>query len=444
MVARSHEAAGDAPRASMSLADLIQRGEATVNIMGLGRVGLPLAISFAKAGLKVVGTESEAQRRAAIRLGKLPFHLPGAERILSEVVTSEYLTLQELPSNHADVFILCLGTPLGSDLRPDYSQLLAALDQLAPLLLPGRLLILRSTVSPGTLEKVVKPRLEALGVSDLLLATCPERIAEGRSMTEILELPEIVGGLDQVSIDAAAALFRTLNPAKIIHKTDPTSADLAKLFTNVYRYVNFALANEFALLAEYYGADVNRILEMVNTDYPRANVPGPGPAGGPCLSKDGYFLVEELTMPDFVLLAWKLNDSIPAYTIRRLARRLSSHNFRLGECSIAVLGQAFKRDSDDTRQSPAVRIAGILKREGCEVRTHDPFHDSGGLDETLEGAHAFVIATNHSAYDALLPADVARSLAAPRVGLDCWGGLDRDIWRTAGIDLVTFGVGEEL
>jgi UDP-N-acetyl-D-mannosaminuronic acid dehydrogenase len=253
-----------------------------------------------------------------------------------------------------------------------------------------------------------------------------------------------VGGKDPESTEAAAALFRSLNPNKKLHLTDPTSAELAKLFTNVYRYVNFALANEFAILAEYYRVDAHRIIGMVNEGYPRANIPRPGPAGGPCLSKDGYFLVEELTLPDFVLLAWKLNDTMPAHVVRRLARRLAQHGLELAGTPVAVLGQTFKRDSDDIRQSPAMRAIDILRREGAEVRAHDPFIPGPPLHEVLTGARAFILATNHSAYDSLSPEDLVTSMEAPRVGLDCWGVLDREVFLGSGIDLATLGVGEEL
>jgi UDP-N-acetyl-D-mannosaminuronic acid dehydrogenase len=276
----------------------------------------------------------------------------------------------------------------------------------------------------------------------LLLAACPERIAEGRAMEELRTLPEIVGGVDGPSTEAAAALFQVIGEGKRIHRTDATSAELAKLFTNVYRYVNFALANEFAILAEHYRVDVHRILHMVNEDYPRAGVPRPGPAGGPCLSKDGYFLVEELTLPDFVLLAWKLNDSTPAHVVRTLARSLRARGVDLPDTPVAVLGRAFKRDSDDDRQSPAVRVAEILAREGASVRIHDPFFPGPSLEATLAGARAMVLATNHSAYDRLDPEEVAHLMEPPRVAVDCWGVLDRDRFAQAGVAVATFGVGE--
>ena len=432
-----------------TLSERLQDRSACIAVVGLGRVGLPLAIAFARAGLRVMGLETESGRRDAVEAGKMPFHEPASEPGLAQSVNSGKLTVHEDPVEvlpHADVIILSVGTPLSSDLRPDYDQLQAALAQLAPHLKAGQLLILRSTLSPGTLEKVVVPYLRQqtpVVAEELLLAACPERIAEGRATEELPTLPEIIGGIDHRSSEAAAALFRVLNPNKRIHFTDPISAELAKLFTNVYRYVNFALANEFAILGEHYQVDVHRIIEMVNADYPRANVPSPGPAGGPCLSKDGYFLVEDLSLPDFVLLAWKLNESVPAHVVRRLARQLDSHGIPLSGTPVAVLGQAFKRDSDDLRQSPAVRVSEILNREGAIVRTHDPFLGGQTLEEALRGAGAFVLATNHSFYETLKPQDIAELMAQPRIGFDCWGVLDHQAFEAAGIPVATFGIGQE-
>jgi UDP-N-acetyl-D-mannosaminuronic acid dehydrogenase len=434
----------------VSLEELFGAGRGTVAVAGMGRVGLPLGIAFASAGLTVRGLEVDPQRRRAIELGKMPFHEPDADQALVEVVSAGRLTVTDHPAEaiqDADAVVLSVGTPLSTDLRPDYDQLRSAIEQLAPFLRPGQLVVQRSTVSPGTLEKVIRPYL-ADRIPDvagqLLLAACPERIAEGKAMQELRSLPEIVGGIDQASSTAAAALFRTLNPSKRVLVTDPTSAELAKLFTNVYRYVNFALANEFALLAEYYGADAHRVIGMVNEDYPRARVPRPGPAGGPCLSKDGYFLVEGLSLPDFVLLAWKLNDSAPAHVVRRLASRLERHDLGLEGTPVAVLGRTFKRDNDDERQSPAMRIIEILEREGAAVRSHDPFVPGSTLEEALTGAQALVLATNHSFYDELDPKEVAGLMTDPRVGVDCWGVLDRRAFAEAGVSVATFGVGDAL
>jgi UDP-N-acetyl-D-mannosaminuronic acid dehydrogenase len=434
----------------MTVADRIRQRDASVAIVGMGRVGLPLAIALADAGLFVRGLEVDESRRATIELGKMPFHEPGADELLRQVAGNGQLTVSAAPSEvipSADAVILCVGTPLGSDLRADYQQLRRALDVLAPHLRPGQLLIQRSTVSPGTLMKVVRPfllqRIPEVAPS-LLLAACPERIAEGKALAEIRTLPEIIGTTDEAAAEAASALFQLLDPKKVIHLTDPTSAELAKLFTNVYRYVNFALANEFALLAEYYRSDAHNVIRMVNDNYPRAAVPLPGPAGGPCLSKDGYFLVEELNLPDFVLMAWKLNDSAPAHLVRRIGQRLSEQGLGLTGVPVAVLGRTFKRDSDDERQSPALRMVEILEREGAQVRTHDPFVPGPTLDEVLTGARAMILATNHTYYETVEPAYIAELMEEPRIVVDCWGAMDRHRFADVGLRVSTFGVGERL
>jgi UDP-N-acetyl-D-mannosaminuronic acid dehydrogenase len=431
--------------------DIEQRiadGSAAVAVIGLGRVGLPLAVAFARTGMRVFGIDVDDRRRSSIAAGKLPFREADCAEPLAEAVSQGRLTVHATPevAAEADAIVLSVGTPLSPDLRADYGDLRAALGGLASHLRADQLIVLRSTVSPGTLEKVVVPFLRERVpdvCSSLLLATCPERIAEGRAMQELASLPEIVGGIDERSQKAAGALFQRLGAQKAVHLTDATSAELAKLMTNVYRYVGFALANEFALLGEHYGVDTHEVIAMLNDGYPRAAVPQPGLTGGPCLSKDGYFLVEELTLPDFVLLAWKLNDSTPAYVVRRLTRRLRDHGISILGADVAVLGQAYKRDIDDARQSPAVRVAEILEREGALVRVHDPFLIEASLDEVLSGAQAFILATNHSAYDALDPDQVNRLMTEPRIGLDCWGVLDRDRFGAAGIDLATFGVGSD-
>lgn len=433
----------------MSLAERLDRREATVAVVGLGRVGLPLAIAFARGGLRVVGIEIDETRRQAVELGKMPFLEPQADEALAEVVGSGRLTVTEDPADavpSADAIVLSVGTPLGADRRPEYAELRRALERLVEHLRPGQLLVQRSTVSPGTLEKVVRPYLHDRipdVAEEILLAACPERIAEGKAMEELATLPEIVGAADPQSADATAALFRVLGPDKRTLVTDPTSAELAKLFTNVYRYVNFALANEFALLSEYFGTDAHEVIRMVNEEYPRAGIPGPGPAGGPCLSKDGYFLVEELSLPDFVLLASKLNDSAPAYLVRRLEKDLGARGVRLSGTPVAVLGRTFKRDSDDERDSPALRIIDILEREGAQVRAHDPFVPGPTLEQALSGAQAFVLATNHSFYDSLAPREVAGLMEDPRVGVDCWGALDRRAFADAGVTVAAFGVGRQ-
>ena len=425
-----------------ALLERVSSGDFKVGIVGLGRVGLPLGLAFARKGVDVIGIDRDQELLAQIQDGVMPFHENGGDYALRDALargklraSANYEALQD-----ADIIFITVATGLNNEQRVDYSQLQAALEEIAIYLRPVQVLVLRSTVSPGTLEKVVKPFLKKntdLEVGkDVLLASAPERIAAGRALEELETLPEIVGGLDDVTTDIVAEAMRTLNPQKVIHRTNPTSAELAKLFTNVYRYVRFAVANEFALLAELYESDAHEIIGMINDDYPRGGIPLPGPCGGPCLAKDGYLLVEELSFPDFILTAWKLNEAVPAHMVSRLKDELSAAGKKMEGSKVAVLGMAFKADIDDLRQSPAMRISELLVREGAIVAAHDPFHDTPSLDTVLTDADAVVLATNHTAFRQLKVSELRTKTKPDCIFVDCWG---QWIQAEPDEDIVTFG-----
>ncbi|MCI0544498.1 MAG: nucleotide sugar dehydrogenase [Actinobacteria bacterium] len=420
----------------------------TMSVIGIGRVGLPLALSFADAGLRVFGVDRNQEHVDVINSGVLPFIEHGAGPLLKDgLATGRFVASTDSAGSVSvsDVVVLTVGTPLNTDMRSDTSQLVAALAEIGPSLQPGTLVITRSTISPGTTDRVVIPTLERLSGlkvgEDLFVAFCPERIAEGKAVEELRELPEIIGGADSESGELAAGMFRLLNPEKQLHLTDPLSAELAKLYTNVYRYVNFALANEYALIAEHYERDAHHIIRMLRDGYQRAPIPLPGPAGGPCLSKDGYFLIEELTFPDFVLTAWKMNDSVPAHLVQRLRDALRQKEKDLDGLKVAVLGQAFKADIDDDRLSPARHVIEMLQKYGAVVVVHDPYLSDVELDTALRDAEAVVLATNHSVYYGL---DMKRlkDLVAPGcVIVDAWSVFDPAQAETLDIELHTFGRG---
>lgn len=262
----------------------VKERDFTLGVVGLGRVGLPLALAFATRGIRTIGHDVDQRRLDDLRCWKMPFIEVGGDEALQQLkgtdrfkVTSDYADLRE-----ADAIFISVGTVLNNEFRPDYSQLHGALHGLSVALRPVQIILLRCTLAPGTLMKIVKPYLEKelnLRVgTDILLAATPERIASGVALRELPSLPEIVGGADDLSAEVAAEILRVMNPDKTISITTSTSAELAKLFTNVYRYVTFALANEFALLAEVYGRMRTRLSARPTRTIPAGESRCRGPA----------------------------------------------------------------------------------------------------------------------------------------------------------------------
>lgn len=358
------------PMSSNDLKELLVKIETkrfNLVIIGLGRVGLPLAVSFALAGIKTIGVDINEKLVKLINEGNAPFYEEGLDEALKTAVTSGYLSATKSSNdviNYGDVFIIATGTPLTEDNYPDYTQLISALKQLAMTKLKGKLIIVRSTVAPGTLENIVKPLLEVSGLKagiDFGLAIVPERIVEGKALYEIKTLPEIIGGINEISSQLVVALFKHLNPNKKLIITKPIIAELSKLFLNVYRYVNFALSNEFALISEQYGVDVREVIRVANEDYPRGGIPMPGFAGGPCLSKDGFYLLQKNAFPELIITAWRLNEFLPQYVANRVIESIRKLGLDVNKVNIGVLGLAYKRDIDDLRYSPAKKLVDYLK-----------------------------------------------------------------------------------
>ena len=409
-----------------------------VCIIGTGRVGLPLALSFIEAGLKVTGVDLDPDLRAKVNAGEMPFHEPGYDELVARK------TLQVQPT--ADVvarskhIIITVGTPLHTHIETDLSQVRRVLEGLAPHLQPGQLVCMRSTVAPGTTafcKKWIERNTDLVVGTDILLAFCPERIAEGKAYEELRTLPQIVGTEDVPSREAAIALFAHLAPE--VMATDFVSAELVKLFNNIARYVHFAVANQFALVADTFGANIYEIRRLANHEYPRSNIASPGFTAGTCLRKDFGMLNEWSPYPDMLLSAWKMNEYIPSFLVKHLMQRTPIH-----DRVVAVLGYTFKKDTDDTRDSLAPKLVRYIERElPIDVRITDhhlgnPISGAGNgtvrnwdINAALTGVDCVFVATNHSGYRAAL-----RRLAAHSP--DVWVA---DIWNVGGGDQVFYQAG---
>jgi UDP-N-acetyl-D-mannosaminuronic acid dehydrogenase len=366
-----------------------------VAIIGCGRVGLPLALAFADRGLRTIGIDTDAERLAAVRSKRMPFEEPGAEEILRRVDID--WSDRAADAAQADAIVLTLGTPSFSHIEIDMRSIRSVLDDLLPVLRPEHLLILRSTIAPGTTEFVagylVKHRGEEVGGA-ISVAHVPERIAAGRFFDEIDTLPCIVGGVGEAAGEAAGELFEVLG-APIV-QTSPVEAELAKIWTNILRYTMFALPNRLMMECEQYGANVFEVIDLINRDYPRGGMPLPGFTAGTCLRKDFTFSEERSPAPGMLLAVSRVNESIPLFVVDGLKTRLGTLNGR----KVAVLGLAFKADTDDERDSLSHKLIRLLERELADVAVHDPHvaTPTQSFEDAILDADAVVIATNHSEF----------------------------------------------
>jgi len=415
----------------LNLISQIKSNNATVCVIGLGRVGLPLGVVLANCGLTCYGIDINSERVSQVNRGETPFKENGLDEWLNRArkLGKFHATIETKESiSRSDIILVTVGTPTTMQRCMDYSQLHSALERISEVNLYGKAIGIRCTLVPGTVSNVIVPYLEDKSKlkagKDFALAMCPERILEGCAINELFSLPEIVGGINDVSNAIFAELFRKMNPKKDILYTTPTGAELAKLFTNIYRYLSFALANEFAMWAENYGEDAHEIIKVANYGYPRCNIPKPGFAGGPCLGKDGL-LLDNTTFTSMVSTAWKLNEAIPQHVAESIRRRIGL----LYGKRIAVLGLAFKAGSDDTRLSPCAKLVEILKGYGAIVPVHDPYiPDTLPIDKALENPDVVVVANNHPEFG-----NLAREIdeSGCKLIYDVWGIFDATSFKKA-------------
>jgi UDP-N-acetyl-D-mannosaminuronic acid dehydrogenase len=367
---------------------------------GAGHVGFPLAVAFASRGLSVLIHDINVDAVRTISAGEAPFREPGVEEPLREALAAGLLTATTdaggLPE--AENVVVVVGTPVDEYLSPDPAAVPRMVQELASHLRSGQLLVLRSTVFPGVTRRV--EQLVAAEAPGVELAFCPERIAEGAAMHELFELPQIVAARGPEAVRRASALFGRLT-ARII-ELEPEEAELAKLFTNSWRYLKFAAANQFFMMSNDLGLDFAKIRSAMMDDYPRASdLPGAGFAAGPCLFKDTMQLAS-VTGGAFALghSAMLVNEGLPDYLVRRLAAK---HD--LASLTVGILGMAFKAESDDRRSSLSYRLKRILSFRAREVLTTDPYVRDDPellpLEELLSRCDLLVIGAPHSRYQGL-------------------------------------------
>jgi UDP-N-acetyl-D-mannosaminuronic acid dehydrogenase len=388
-----------------------------VVIGGCGHVGLPLALAFADRGARVGIYDVGETAVATVNSGRMPFAEPGAEEVLRRVLDAGRLEASVDPAmvGSADYVVVVIGTPVDEHLNPDQTAILKALGGCSGYLRDGQLLILRSTVFPGV-TALVEKMIAGLGLQ-IEVAFCPERIAEGKAMTELFELPQIISSRTPAGTDRARSLFGRLTSKLVV--MSPEEAELAKLFTNVWRYIKFATANQLYMMANEWGLDFERIRQGLAEDYPRAaDMPAAGFAAGPCLFKDTMQLAA-FNHNNFPLghAAMAVNEGLPLYIVHRLEQR-----FDLASMTVGILGMAFKAGSDDTRSSLSYKLKRILAFKADAVLCTDPYVTTDGtllpLDEVLAKSDLLVIAAPHPEY---------RGLVIDKPVADIWDALGQGV-----------------
>lgn len=397
------------------LVEMIRAKKARIAVIGLGHVGLPAAVVFADAGFQVTGVDLKQEVVEAVSSGKSHIGELGLEELVIKVLRQGRLkvtTNTREAAREANIVMLCVQTPITEGKRPSLTYLGKACEAVADGLLRGKLVVVQSTVPPGTTKNlVVKILEEGSGLKcgeDFWQAYCPERITPGKAIQEFVENVRIVGGYNSESVEIAVELFGTVTKGEIV-TTDCTSAEVAKVAENAFRDVNIAFANELALVCEQTTSDVMEVIKLANT-HPRVDIHRPGcGVGGPCLPKDPYLLLHPVRDKSFksrvIETSRELNDFMSGHTVELVVQGLRKAGKDAGGSRVAVLGIAYKGEVDEARNSPAEGIVRELMGLGADVVAYDPYcGESFGaeraedLDGAVEGADCVVIATDHKVF----------------------------------------------
>jgi len=390
-------------------------------IGGAGRVGLPLGITFARVGVPTTLFDINADAIAAICAGRFPFKEKGADLALPAALKSGNLRAVSAPASvisESAIVVLVIGTPVDEYLNPHFAGLFKVIDGYLPHFRDGQILLLRSTVYPGTSERLQRYFADkGLAVQ---VAFCPERIAEGEALQELAELPQIISAFDDGARARARKLFEKVTKSDVI-ELDPFEAELSKLFSNAWRYIKFAVANQFYTMATQRGVDYGRLYDAMIQGYERnRDLPTPGFAAGPCLFKDTMQLAA-FSQNHFFMghAAMLVNEGLPQFLIEHIKERLCNND--LNRKTIGILGMTFKANSDDPRDSLSFKLRKLASMEAKEVLCHDPYLPQTGLvplDELLERSDIIILAAPHRQYCSL-----ERKRLKDKIVIDIWRAL---------------------
>lgn len=393
----------------------------TIGIIGLGYVGLTLAIAAADHGVITYGVEVNPHIKECLSKNRAHFFEPGLDELIEKHNQKMFFCVEQFPENVSfDAFIITVGTPLKKGAKqPNFEYIKSALQSIKHIYDGSQLVILRSTVSVGTTRNIVQPFLAELcgkAEQDIPVSMCPERTVEGKAIVELSSLPQVVSGSNKEALDAAKTLFEQITP-HIVEVDSLEEAELVKLYCNTYRDMTFALGNVLCMAAQVFNADGTKIIRAANEGYPRSSIALPGFVAGPCLEKDAYILTNNMpacASRDFILNARRFNESLEDIVVDWVERKLGSGNH---EKAVVLSGMAFKGvpETSDLRGSSSVYIAQKLAAKGYTLRLHDyvahrdemqqlnlgEVYDS--LEDACQGAGVLLVLNNHKKYEQLQP-----------------------------------------
>ena len=405
-------------------------------IVGMGYVGLTLAVIMTEKGFEVTGVEVNGEICKQLNKGDPHFHENRLDILLKKHINNKLTIREEVTKEKQDVFIICVGTPISKEKKnPIMDYIIRSAQTVAESLDENNLVILRSTVPIGTTREIIKPILDKTG-KKYRLAFCPERTAEGNALKELVELPQIISGIDEESVNLASNIFRKIVPT-ILEVSSLEAAETIKLVNNGYRDLNFAFANEVAIICEVFKMDALELIRAANFGYPRSNIPVPGFVGGACLEKDPYILAYSCKkkgyVPELTLNSRKINELLPNYILNKIQKKITDLGKRIDGSKIFITGFGFKGEpeTNDIRGSPTLELVSGFKQLGCnKIYGHDFIVKEELLEkegiipvsliEGFKNADCVIFANNHKKYFTLDIKHYTDFLNKPAVFVDVW------------------------
>jgi len=426
-----------------------------VTVIGAGYVGLPTSALISDKGFHVVISEIDKSIIRLIRKGRSPFNEPGLDEIISHNLHAKRIRAikdARIACKNADVVMIAVQTPLGADKGPELSALRSLLGSISANLKKGVLVILISTVPPGSTRGWVRKIIERESgfklEKDYFLAYSPERMAPGSAISEVVRNPRLVGGVGRISTKLASLMIQVISPITI--ETDSTSAEVAKLAENASRDLNIAFTNQLAIICEQLGVDVLEVIRIANT-HPRVRLLSPGPGvGGPCLTKDGYFLIADRKkgLRDLVILSREINDQMAIHIESITLDAISEAGKKAEKCKIAMLGVAYKANIEDTRESPSIRIIKGICHDVSSISVFDPYvkkipglNHAPSIESCVKNADCLIIGTDHNEFRHLNLRRIMKDMNASPIIIDTRRIIDPDEAIRHGFTYIGVGYG---